>query len=65
MIQLQERRDTRLSPVPCALCGRPVSHMDGRIPGALAGGLCGNHRDKEGKREKVFTFIRQVACDHI
>lgn len=50
----------RLAPVLCALCHHPVAHMDQAVQGALAGGLCTRHRDKNGDREKVYTFERMV-----
>jgi hypothetical protein len=70
VIHLEERRDqpiddrsskSRLAPVLCTLCGHPVSHMDPTVAKAVAGGVCTRcKRDKNGDRERVFTFIRYV-----
>ena len=54
----------RLTPVHCAECGHPVAHLDPRVPGALAGGLCTRCRkDAAGEKKRVYTYIRLVAHD--
>jgi hypothetical protein len=70
MIHLEERScqtiddrssTSRLAPVFCTLCGHPVSHMDPTVARAVAGGMCTHcKKDKNGDRERVFTFIRYV-----
>jgi len=54
----------RLAPVLCAECGHPVSHMDPRVPGALAGGMCTRCRtDRQGNPKRVYTYERRVHTD--
>jgi hypothetical protein len=55
----------RLVAVPCALCGHPVAHVDPRVPGALAGGMCLRESCRLNPRSKkpreVYTFERRVV----
>lgn len=65
MIDTQPRPMTdQLSPVLCAQCGLPVSKMNPRIPGAVAGGMCRrcSTKNPQGGRDKVFTYERRVAA---
>jgi hypothetical protein len=51
----------RLSPIRCGRCGHPVGHMNKRVPGAEAGGLCTRcTRDEMGKQIRVFTYYGVV-----
>jgi hypothetical protein len=51
-----------LTPVLCAACGRPVSQMNPRIPGAVAGGMCRwcSKKDANGNKTRIFTYERRV-----
>jgi hypothetical protein len=55
-----------VAPVLCAECGKPVSHMDARVRGALAGGMCTSDtcvKDrKTGRPKRVYTYNR-IAAD--
>lgn len=55
----------QLSHVLCARCGLPVSQMNPRIPGAVAGGMCRrcSKRNAQGERERVYTYERRVEPD--
>lgn len=57
---------TRLSPVLCAECNKPVAHMDATVRGALAGGMCTSEtcvKDrKTGRPKRVYTYTR-IAHD--
>ena len=54
--------EARLTPVLCAECGHPVSHMDPRVLGALAGGMCTRcRRDRNGIEKRVYTYERRVG----
>jgi hypothetical protein len=55
-----------LSHVLCAQCGLPVSRMNPRIPGAVAGGMCrrcSGRKNAQGERERVYTYERRIAPD--
>lgn len=64
MIQTPEERSAqkaRLQAVPCAECGHPVAHMDAKVPGALAGGMCTRCRkDASDRPRRVYTYVRLV-----
>ena len=53
---------SRLSPIHCAECNWPVAHLDARVRGALAGGMCTRDtcvRDrKTGLAKRVYTYHR-------
>jgi hypothetical protein len=54
----------RLAPVRCAECGHPVCHLDRRVVGALAGGLCTRCRkDSQGREKRVYTYAVVVTSD--
>jgi len=60
-MQQTEPSRSRLAAVPCAECGHPIAHLDPRVPGALAGGLCTRCRkDKQGNPKRVYTYHRLV-----
>jgi hypothetical protein len=51
----------RLQPVRCAECSYPVCHVDPRVAGTLAGGVCTHCRkDKNGLPKRVYTYMRYV-----
>lgn len=48
---------SRLSPVLCGRCNRPVGHMNKMVPGAESGGMC--TRCEKGP---PFTYLAVVAA---
>ena len=53
---------SHLAPVLCASCGRPVSQMNPRIAGAVAGGMCRwcSKSGANGEKIKVYTYERRI-----
>lgn len=53
----------QLEHVLCAACGRPVSQMNPRIPGAVAGGMCRwcSKKGSDGEKVRVYTYERRIV----
>lgn len=54
---------SRLSPVRCGQCNRPVTHLNKAVPGSEAGAFCMNCKQDERGRIRIFTVVVVAPCE--